>query len=75
MSIKIRHIGTSDVLTVPKNIKKVSREYEVFSGRGGAIVYLPKQNNPFKDDQYTATHLYDGDNTGFVDAMVNDDEL
>lgn len=33
------------------------------------------QKNPFKDDQYTATHLYDGDDTGFVDATVNDDEL
>lgn len=34
-----------------------------------------KIKNPFKDDQYTATHLYDGDRTGFTDATINDDEL
>lgn len=75
MLVKIRRVGTSDVLTVPKSIEKRSREYEVFSGRDGAIVYLPKEKNPFKDDAYTQKHLFDGDETGFTDAGVADDEL
>ena len=30
MTVKIRRVGTSDVLTVPKSIKKRYKEYEVY---------------------------------------------
>lgn len=75
MTVKIRKVGTSDVLTVPQHIKKVSTEYQVFSGRDGAIIYLPKQKNPFKDDKYTEEHLFNGDYTGFVKAEINEQDL
>lgn len=75
MTVKIRKVGTSNVLTVPKSIKNTHKEYEVFAGRDGAIVYLPKRPNPFEDQNFVNHHLYDGDDTGFVDAEVDDHEL
>lgn len=66
MIVKIRKVGASDLLPIPQKIKKVSTEYRVFSGRDGAIIYLPKQHNPFKDDSYTAKHLFNNDYTGFI---------
>lgn len=75
MSVKIRRVGTSDVLTVPKSIKQRSEEYEVYQDRDGAIVYLPKRKNPFEDKKFVESHLYDGDNTGFVDGEIDDKEL
>lgn len=75
MTVKMRKVGTSNVLTVPKTIPATSREYEVFAGRDGAIVYLPKEKNLFKDRAYLASHQYDGDDTGFVEAEVSDSEL
>ena len=72
MTVKIRRVGTSDVLTVPKSIKKRYKEYEVYQDRNGAIVYMPKRNNPFKNSEFIAKHLYD---TGFIDGEVRDDEL
>lgn len=68
MTVKIRRVGTSDVLTVPKSIKKRYKEYEVYQDRNGAIVYMPKRNNPFKNSEFIAKHLYDGDDTGFIDG-------
>lgn len=75
MTVKIRRVGTSDVLTVPKSIKQRSKEYEVYQDRDGAIVYMPKRKNPFKDNEFVEKHLYDGDDTGFVNGEVRDDEL
>lgn len=75
MTVKIRKVGSSRVLTVPSSIKSTSKEYEVYSARGGAIVYLPKRKNPFEDQNFVKEHLYDGDNSGFVDGEVNDEEL
>ena len=75
MTVKIRRVGTSDVLTVPKSIKKRYKEYEVYQDRNGAIVYMPKRSNPFKNSKFIAKHLYDGDDTGFIDGGVRDDEL
>lgn len=77
--MKIRKVGTSNVLTVPKKISsEVSDkgiEYDAFLGRDGAIVYLPKKKNLFADLNYSDKHKFDGDTTGFVDAGVSDDEL
>lgn len=75
MTVKIRRVGTSDVLTVPKSIKKRYKEYEVYQDQNGAIVYMPKRSNPFKNSEFVAKHLYDGDDTGFIDGGVRDDEL
>lgn len=75
MTVKMRRVGTSNVLTVPKTIKNVHKEYDVFAGRDGAIVYLPKRENLFNDMDFVNSHLYDGDDSGFVDGESDDDEL
>lgn len=75
MTVKMRRVGTSNVLTVPKTIKNVHKEYDVFAGRDGAIVYLPKRENLFNDAGFVNSHLYDGNDSGFVDSEVDDDEL
>lgn len=74
MSFKIRKVGTSNVLTVPNKVGEVGAEYNVYSGRQGAIVYLPANKNPFTDKEYIAKHRYDWDDTGFIDAGVLDHE-
>lgn len=76
MSIKIRKVGTSNVLTVPKNIKTTSSEYEVYKGRNGVITYIPVTPNPFHTSKTIEKYgVYDGDDTGFVDAGIEDEEL
>lgn len=75
MSFKIRKVGTSNVLTVPNKVGEVGTEYNVYSGREGAIVYLPAKKNPFTDKRFINQHKFDGDLTGFVDAGITDDEL
>lgn len=53
MSVKIRQVGSSKVLTVPNNIDvNLSDEYNVYKGQDGAIVYTPKTRNPFIGDWY-----------------------
>lgn len=74
MTVKMRRIGTSNVLTVPKTIKNVHKEYDVFAGRDGAIVYLPKWENLFNDADFVNSHLYDGDDSGVVDGEADDGE-
>ncbi|WP_125713584.1 antitoxin of toxin-antitoxin stability system [Companilactobacillus kedongensis] len=51
-SVKLRKVGSSKVLTVPKEIKTKYENFDVFSGRDGAIVFLPKSNNPFTDPAF-----------------------
>lgn len=75
MTVKMRKIGTTNVLTVPKSIHPTTKEYEVLEGRNGSIIYVPKKNSLFKDKAYVKQHAYDGGDTGFVDAEVNEDEL
>ncbi|KRN59023.1 type II toxin-antitoxin system PemI/MazE family antitoxin [Limosilactobacillus secaliphilus] len=75
MAVKIRKVGTSNVLTVPKSIKPTDQEYNVYSGRNGAIVYMPKRKNPFEDNEYIKQHRFNGDQTGFVEGDVANDEL
>lgn len=77
MIIKIRKVGNSRVLTVPKNIKTNSNnEYEVYAGRNGAITYLPVEKNPFHSLETLKKYgRFNGDSTGFVDAEVDDIEL
>lgn len=77
MSVKIRKVGNSLVLTVPKNIKvSLNKEYDVFTGRDGAITFLPVESNPFHtQDTVKKYGKFNGDTTGFIDAEVDDDEL
>ena len=49
MSVKLRHVGTSNMLTA-------STEYNVFTVRDGAIVYLPKQEAPEKVRELAERH-------------------
>lgn len=55
-SVKLRKVGSSNVLTVPSNIKPRETEFDVFYGRNGAIVYTPKTINPFTDEKFIQTH-------------------
>ncbi|KRL96285.1 hypothetical protein FC21_GL000284 [Limosilactobacillus equigenerosi DSM 18793 = JCM 14505] len=45
MSVKLRRVGTSNVLTVPFFIHTDCKEYNVFVGTDGAIIYIPTQTN------------------------------
>ena len=67
MTVKVRKVGNSRVLTVPKNVK-LNRHviYDVFKGEDGALIYLPHRKNPFKDPKYIKNHLYNGNNKGFI---------
>lgn len=76
MTVKLRKVGNSRVLTVPKNIPISGSEFDVFSGRNGSIVFMPKEENPFKSlDTLKKYGEFDGDTTGFVEAAVEDSEL
>lgn len=77
MSVKIRKVGNSLVLTVPKNIKvSLNKEYDVFTGRQGAITFLPVESNSFHtQDTIKKYRKFNGDATGFVDADVDNDKL
>lgn len=41
MSVKVRKVGTSMVLTVPSQIKSQSKEYTVCVAEDGVIFYIP----------------------------------
>lgn len=56
MSVKIRKVGNSNTLTVPNEIKPNAKEFDVFQGRDGIIVYVPKHQNPFHDEDFIRTH-------------------
>ncbi|MBK0040760.1 antitoxin of toxin-antitoxin stability system [Leuconostoc pseudomesenteroides] len=68
--IKIRKVGTSEVLTVPKTIQHTTTEFEVFSGRNGSIVYTPKRANPFHDEKFIKEHA-----TELAETLNNGDLL
>ncbi|MDR0899240.1 MAG: antitoxin of toxin-antitoxin stability system [Lactobacillaceae bacterium] len=55
-SVKIRKVGSSNVLTVPSSINPKSTEFYVFEGEDGGIVYLPKRKNPFEDQKWADEH-------------------
>ena len=67
MTVKIRKVGNSKVLTVPKNVQpRKNITYDVFKGRNDALIYLPHRKNPFKNSKYVNEHLYDGNDSGFI---------
>ena len=41
MTVKLRTVATSRVLTVPAHLKTTAKEYHVFSSKEGAIIYIP----------------------------------
>lgn len=53
MTVKLRKVGNSKTLTVPKEIKTVSNEYEV-KNNGNTIVFTPikKKRNIFADPDW-----------------------
>lgn len=78
MSVRIRKVGNSDVITVPKELNLDRNiEYEAFVGRHGSITYLPVEKNPFEDPASVKKYgKADGSKMiGFVDAEVDDDEI
>lgn len=78
MSVRIRKVGNSDVITVPKELKLDRNvEYEAFVGRHGSITYLPVEKNPFEDTESIKKYgRADGSKmAGFVDAEVDDNEI
>ncbi|MDN6665169.1 MAG: hypothetical protein L0L78_08050 [Tetragenococcus koreensis] len=53
MSVKLRKVGSSHVLTVPNKFEVTENtEFDVFQGRDGSIIYTPKRNNPFEGNWY-----------------------
>lgn len=56
MSVKIRKVGNSNTLTVPTSIKPIAHEFDVFQGRDGVIVYVPKHDNPFHNEAFIESH-------------------
>ena len=50
MTVKLRKVGTSKVLTLPNSIKTKYTKFDVFKGRFGNIIYSPVKPNPFKDE-------------------------
>ena len=53
MTVKLRRVGNSNTLTVPKDIKVLSKEYKV-KNDGENIVFVPviKKQNIFATDEW-----------------------
>ncbi|WP_125567511.1 antitoxin of toxin-antitoxin stability system [Companilactobacillus insicii] len=75
LSVKPRKVGTSTVLTVPKGIQAKYEKYDVFSGKNGAIVFLPQEKNPFTDSKFIKDHKNDLSDTDFVDTEIRNNEF
>lgn len=56
MDVKARKVGNSKVFTIPQGIDPGNGKYEVFKGRHGAIVYMPKHKNIFEDTEFLKKH-------------------
>ncbi|AYM02324.1 antitoxin of toxin-antitoxin stability system [Levilactobacillus yiduensis] len=54
--VKKQRLGQAIVLPVPASTNSPFEEYEVYAGRDGAIVFLPKTPNPFTDEQFIQAH-------------------
>ncbi|MCT4486493.1 antitoxin of toxin-antitoxin stability system [Levilactobacillus parabrevis] len=74
-SVKPRLVGSSTVLTVPKGIQAKYPDYDVYSGRNGAIVFLPKRKNPFTDSEFIKTHQNALSDKDFTQTEVLNDEF
>ena len=61
MTVKLRKVGTSKVLTVPSYLKTTAKEYHVLTTKDGAIVYIPVTNvdvEPFIKNHDITLPLY-----------------
>lgn len=56
MSVKLRQVGTSKVLTVPSQIRTDATEYSVFVSSDGAIVYIPQQETDANTQKIAEKH-------------------
>lgn len=54
--VRKRRLGQATVLPVPENINSPFEQYEVYAGRDGAIVFLPKKTDPFTDERFIQAH-------------------
>ena len=78
MTVKMRKVGHSWVLTVSEKDRKEkeNKEFEAYTGHQGAIVFLPVSKNPFESKEtITKYGSFDGDTTGFVDGGASDEEI
>lgn len=73
--VKKRRVGSSTVLTVPKDIDSPFEKYEVYAGRNGAIVFLPKRPNPFTDKEFIKNNTGALTNKDFVPTEILKDEF
>lgn len=74
-SVKPRIVGSSTVLTVPKGIQAKYPDYDVYSGRQGAIVFLPKEKNPFTDPEFIKKNQGALSDNDFISTEVLNDEF
>ncbi|CAJ1200613.1 hypothetical protein CPR19088_GLDEOEPO_02574 [Companilactobacillus paralimentarius] len=56
MEVKARKIDNSRVFTIPQEIDPGNGEYEVFKGRHGVIIYMPKHKSIFEDEEFLKNH-------------------
>lgn len=49
---KVRQVGDSKDLPIPKNIVADAKEYSIYQGRDGIIVFVPESLNPFRDPNW-----------------------
>lgn len=75
LSVKPRKVGTSTVLTVPKEIDAKYKKYDVFSGKDGAIVFLPQKKNPFTDPEFIKKHKNDLSDKDFLETNIMNNEF
>lgn len=76
MDVKLRHAGSSDVLTVPSAVKESSTVSTKFTRDAvGRLCTFPSSGTRFLNKIFVELHLDKGDRTGFIDGAVTDDEL
>lgn len=56
MDVRARKMGNSKVFTILQEIDPGAGEYEVFKGRHGAIIYMPKRKSIFEDEGFLKNH-------------------
>ncbi|MFD1466447.1 type II toxin-antitoxin system PemI/MazE family antitoxin [Lapidilactobacillus mulanensis] len=69
MKVKVRTVGNSTTLTIPKEFKvEKGTEFEAEQHSDGSIVFKPKHRNPFEGDWFNQ-------NLKQVDIMTEAEDL
>lgn len=74
-SVKLRKVGSSNVLTVPKEFAPQYQNYDAFMGHDGAIIFLPKTKNPFTDKEFIEQNTGALTDSDFTETEVLDEEF